>query len=125
MFDSLKYKFLFFSTAPRIVHSLPGRVRIHYPALARVSSRWHKFTAPLTELVNLKPGIHNTSIQPATGNVLITYDADVLVENDIFKWLENIINIILDNIREYSSISEENLESLLNRIRTQLMTMEK
>ena len=125
MFDSLKHKFLFVSTAPRIVHSLPGRVRIHYPALARVSSRWHKFTAPVSELVNLKPGIQKTNIQPTTGNVLISYDADVLVEKDITNWLETMVKTVLDNIREYSSISEENLETLLNRIRTQLMTMEK
>jgi hypothetical protein len=124
MFESLKNKF-FFSTVPRIVHSLPGRVRIHFPALERVSARWHKYTAPVSELVNLKQGIQNTYIQPTTGNVLITYDAEMLGENEILKWLEIMVKIILYNIRDYSSISEENLESLLNRIRTQLTALEK
>ena len=124
MFDSLKNK-LFFSTATRIVHSLPGRVRIHIPALERVSSRWHRYIAPVSELVNLKRGIRNTNIQPATGNVLITYDADLLGEKDIFKWLEIMVKIIMSNLREYSTFSEDNLESLLNRIRTQLMALEK
>jgi hypothetical protein len=93
--------------------------------LERVSSRWHRYSVLVSELVNLKQGIQSTNIQPTTGNVLITFDADVLGEKDILEWLENVGKIILSNMCEYSSISEENLELLLNRIRPQLMALEK
>ncbi len=124
MFDLFKGRFNF-SAVPRVVHRLPGRMRIHFPALERLSSRWHHYSAPIAELVKIKQGIQNTNIQPATGNVLITYDADMLGENDILKWLESIVKISLNNIFSYSSLSEDNFKSLLNRIRIQLMALEK
>jgi len=124
MFDLFKGRFNF-STAPRVVHRLPGRMRIHFPALERLSSRWQRYSAPVADLVKIKQGIQNTNIQPATGNVLITYDTDTLGEKDILNWLESIVKIFLNNIRNYSSLSEDNLESLLNRVKIQLMALEK
>ena len=124
MFDLFKGRFNF-STAPRVVHRLPGRMRIHFPALERLSSRWQRYSAPVADLVKIKQGIQNTNIQPATGNVLITYNTDTLGEKDILNWLESIVKIFLNNIRNYSSLSEDNLESLLNRVKIQLMALEK
>jgi hypothetical protein len=124
MFDSLKGKF-YLPIAPRVVHNLPGRVRIHFPALERLSSRWHRYSAPVAELVKIKQGIQNTNIQPTTGSVLITYDADMLGQKDVFNWLESIAAIVKNNVRNYTSLSEHNFESLLNRVKIQLMALEK
>ncbi len=124
MFDSFKNRF-YFSAAPRVVHNLPGRVRIHFPALERLSSRWHRYSAPVAELVKIKQGIQNTNIQPTTGSVLITYDADMLGQKDVFNWLVSIATIVKHNVRNYTSLSEHNFESLLNRVKIQLMALEK
>jgi hypothetical protein len=124
MFDSFKSKF-YFSAAPRVVHNLPGRVRIHFPALEKLSSRWHRYSAPVAELVKIKQGIQNTNIQPTTGSVLITYDADTLGQKEVFDWLESIATIVKNNLRNYTSLSEHNLESLLIRVKIQLMALEK
>jgi hypothetical protein len=124
MFDSFKCKF-YLPIAPRVVHNLPGRVRIHFPALERLSSRWHRYSAPVAELVKIKQGIQNTNIQPTTGSVLITYDADMLGQKDVFSWLESIAAIVKNNVRNYTSLSEHNFESLLNRVKIQLMALEK
>ena len=124
MFNLLKGN-RFFSIRPRVVHSLPGRLRVHFSAMERLSSRWHRYSEPVAELVEIKQGIENTNIQPETGNVLITYDADTLGDKDILDWLESIVKISLKNIRSFSSMSEDNFESLLNRVKTQLMALEK
>jgi hypothetical protein len=124
MFDSFKNRF-YFSAAPRVVHNLPGRVRIHFPALERLSSRWHRYSAPVADLVKIKQGIQNTNIQPTTGSVLITYDADMLGQKDIFNWLDSIATIVKNNVRNYTSLSEHNFESLMNRVKIQLMALEK
>ncbi len=124
MFDSFKSRFNFFA-APRVVHNLPGRVRIHFPALKRLSSRWHRYSAPVAELVKIKQGIQNTSIQPMTGNVLITYDADTMGQKEVLNWLESIATIFTNNVRDYTSLSEHNFESLLNRVKIQLTALEK
>ena len=57
--------------------------------------------------------------------MLITYDANTLGESDILDWLESIVKISLKNIRSFSFMSEDNFESLLNRVKTQLMALEK
>lgn len=124
MFDSFKNRF-YFSAAPSVVHNLPGRVRIHFPALERLSSRWHRYSAPVAELVKIKQGIQNTNIQPTTGSVLIVYDADMLGQKDVFNWLDSIATIVKNNVRNYTSLSERNFESLLNRVKIQLMALEK
>jgi len=124
MFDSFKNRF-YFSAAPRVVHNLPGRVRIHFPALERLSSRWHRYSALVAELVKIKQGIQNTNIQPTTGSVLITYDTDMLGQKDVFNWLDSIATIVKNNVRNYTSLSEHNFESLLNRVKIQLMALEK
>ena len=124
MFDSFKSRFNFFG-APRVVHNLPGRVRIHFPAIEKLSSRWHRYSAPVAELVKIKQGIQKTNIQPMTGSVVITYDADTLGQKDVFNWLESIATIVKNNVRNYTSLSEHNFESLLNRVKIQLMALEK
>ena len=124
MFDSFKNRF-YFSVTPRVVHNLPGRVRIHFPVLERLSSRWHRYSAPVAELVKIKQGIQKTNIQPTTGSVLIIYDADMLGQKDVFNWLESIATIVKDNVHNYKSLSEHNFESLLNRVKIQLMALEK
>ena len=124
MFDSFKNIF-YLSATPRVVHNLPGRVRIHFPALERLSSRWHRYSVPVAELVKIKQGIQNTNIQPMTGSVLITYDADMLGQKDVFNWLDSITTIVKNNVRNYTSLSEHNFESLLNRVKIQLMALEK
>ena len=114
-----------FSAAARVVHSLPGRVRLNVPALERLSSRWHRYSVPVAEMVMIKEGIQSTNIQPATGNVLITYDADTLCEQDIYKWLESIVKIFLECLPDHTSVSDDNFESLLNRVKIQLVALEK
>ena len=124
MFDLFKGRFNF-SDVVRVVHRLPGRVRIHFPALERLSSRWHRYSAPVAELIKIKQGIQNINIQPETGNVLITYTTDTLDEKDIFNWLESMVKIFLNNIRDDTSLSDDNFKSLLDRVKIQLMAMEK
>ena len=123
MFNPFKSIF-YFSAAPRIVHNLPGRMRLHIPVLEKLSSRWHRYSEPVAELVEIKRGIRSTNIQPVTGSVLITYDADTLGEKDIFQWLESIVKISLNNIRTYTSFSEDRVESLLNHVKNQLMALD-
>ena len=124
MFNLLKDR-LNLSAVSRVVHRLPGRLRIHIRGLEKLSSRWHRYSAPVAELVKIKKGIKNTSIQPATGNVLITYDVDRLGEKDVFEWLESMAKIILNDIRDYTFLSDDNFESLLNGVKIQLMALEK
>ncbi len=54
----------------RIVHHVPGRIRIEVPSIKGIS------TKVLEKLVNISipPGIENISPNPLTGSLLIKYD---------------------------------------------------
>ena len=123
MFNPVKGIINHYVTA-HLVHRLPGRVRIHFPALARLSSDWYRFATPVAELVKIKKGISEIDIQPLTGNVLITYDKDSLDEREVFNWLESMAKIILKVIPNRMPITENRLEALLTRVRVRLMALE-
>lgn len=59
------------AAAPRVIHSLPGRARVHLPALRNA--------APGVVEVGLRnhPGVQQVRTNPLTGNVLIHFDPAV------------------------------------------------
>jgi hypothetical protein len=106
----------------RIVHRLPGRVRIHIPHLAAVPSNWRSYVEPVAEVIEIKMGIKKVNIQPISGRLLITYDPDMIQENDIVKWLALLVKIFLNLLRTSDRFSEKEFIPLLNRMRIQLLS---
>ena len=65
--------------APRVVRSLPGRVRIHLPAWS--GDRPDSIETRLGQI----PGVEEAQARPATGNVLVTFDPDATDERTILE----------------------------------------
>jgi cation-transporting ATPase I len=65
--------------APRVLHTIPGRVRIHIPVWSG-GGRQHIETR-LRQL----PGISNVQANALTGNILVTFDPTTLNEQTIFN----------------------------------------
>ena len=53
---------------PRILHALPGRIRVHLPAWCG-RGRWH-----IERQLHQVPGVRRVEANPLTGNVLIGFD---------------------------------------------------
>ena len=72
----------------RVVHSLPGRVRVaiggvrQYPALAA------KFADIFRDRVLKRPGVTGADLCLLTGNLLVRYDPDRTCEAEITAWLD-------------------------------------
>ena len=79
-----------FISAYRVVHRLPGRIRIRIPMLEKLSDEWRSFIKPSVEIIKLKSGIISAEIQPDTGSLLIRYDSDQIDEAQILNWLEKL-----------------------------------
>ncbi|CAB1063233.1 hypothetical protein D1BOALGB6SA_8016 [Olavius sp. associated proteobacterium Delta 1] len=84
-----------FISAYRIVHRLPGRIRIHIPVLEKLPEDWWIFLRPSTELIRMRKGINTAGVQPITGSLLIDYDRKEIDEADILKWLETLVAAFL------------------------------
>jgi hypothetical protein len=61
----------------RIVHALPGRIRVHVP---RLSAAPHAAVQGALSRLRRLAGVRRVSASSVTGNVLVTYDPDSLDE---------------------------------------------
>ena len=73
----------------RVVHSLPGRVRVaiggvrQYPALAA------RFAGIFRACVLKRPGVTDAELCLVTGNLLVRYDPERTCEAEITAWLDS------------------------------------
>lgn len=72
----------------RVVHRLPGRLRLHLPALKRLHSTQGDMTAILEEYVSLPEGIESVSVNSHSASLLISYDSEVLSEEDVLARID-------------------------------------
>jgi len=75
---------------PRVVHRLPGRVRVHIPALREISADIQKIVDVLLTKFSFPVGINDVSINYITGNLLIHYDENNIQEKSVLDWLNDL-----------------------------------
>ena len=75
---------------PRVVHRLPGRVRIHIPALRQISADFQKIVNVLLTKFSFPVGISEVTVNFITGNILIHYDENIIRENSVMDWLNDL-----------------------------------
>lgn len=86
----MKIKKVFFNVfagrlEPKILHNIPGRVRIHFPILKKIPGEFHQDTEELLSMATLIREINNTSVSFITGNILIRYNHRQVSAEDILK----------------------------------------
>ena len=102
---------------PKVLHSLPGRVRIHVPALRHIPvDSKDRFAAPLAHLIALPEGIDNVEISFQTGNLLIRYDPDKITENEIVAWNKQLGGMVLQVWDRLQAVSTEQLPNVMLRL---------
>lgn len=70
---------------PRIVHSLPGRVRIHAPGIGDVGA------ASVVDAIARVDGIRRARASALTGNVLVEFDQERLDERRVLTRLRSVV----------------------------------
>ena len=108
---------LFFLTRPRVVHALPGRLRLHVPSLKRWG-RGHDALVSLTaRLLTVPADIHDASPCVATGNILIRYDAERLSEDELVAFLESLLRILTAHRADWLAARTRDLTVVETRLR--------
>ena len=111
---------LFFLAKPRVVHTLPGRLRLHAPFL-KGSGREHEDLVSLTaNLLTTPEGIHAVSPCLVTGNVLIRYDAARLSEEEVLDFLSSLLKIVVAHRAHWPKAREQDLATLERKLRNWL-----
>ena len=110
----LKKTYLIFNKI-KVVHSMPGRIRLLIPSLDKFPEQMKKHEHYITAIIKLKNGIKYVEYSYLTSKVLIEYDKDKLKEQDIVDWLNKIWKIIVDNEDVYQGMSVDDVDKNVKR----------
>ena len=110
----LKKTYLMFNKV-KVVHSIPGRIRLLIPSLDKFPEQMKKYEHYITAIIKLKDGIKSVEYSYLTSKVLIEYDKDKLKEQDIVDWLNKIWKIIVDNEDVYQGMSVDDVDKNVKR----------
>ena len=110
----LKKTYLIFNKI-KVVHSMPGRIRLLIPSLDKFPEQMKKHEHYITAIIKLKNGIKSIEYSYLTSKVLIEYDKAKLKEQDIVDWLNKIWKIIVDNEDVYQGMSVNDVDKNVKR----------
>ena len=110
----LKQTYLMFNKV-KVVHSIPGRIRLLIPSLDKFPEQMKKHEHYITTIIELKNGIKSVEFSYLTSKILIEYDKMKLKEQDIVDWLNKIWKIIVDNEDVYQGMSVDDVEKNVKR----------
>lgn len=105
---------------PKVIHRLPGRVRIHIGILRRLPQRYHPLAAGLAPLLSLPEGILDADVQLATGNVLIRYDPGRISERQVVGFVRRLFDVFLRHESRLRALPEDRLPEAFAIIRKAL-----
>lgn len=112
--DILKKTYLMFNKV-KVLHSIPGRIRLFIPSLDQVPEQMKKYEDYTTAILKLKDGIKKIEYSYLTSKILIEYDKEKLVEKDIVDWLNKIWKIIVDNEHIYQGMTVNQIEDNIKK----------
>ncbi|MDC7954444.1 cation transporter [Fusobacterium simiae] len=110
----LKQTYLMFNQV-KVIHSIPGRIRLFIPSLDNFPEQMKKYEHYMTAIIKLKNGIKSVEYSYLTSKILIEYDKMKLKEQDIVDWLNKIWKIIVDNEDVYQGMSVDDIEKNVKR----------
>lgn len=110
----LKTTYLMFHQL-KVVHSIPGRLRLFVPGLSNIPEEMRKHEHYTTDLILSKEGIQSIEYSYLTNKVLIHYDEKVIQDKEIVSWLNAVWKIIVDHSDLYEKMTLREIEKNLDR----------
>lgn len=103
-------KVLDFAIKIKVVHSIPGRLRINAPAIKKVPREWQIKDDNIASTFKAIKGVKEIEFSYITGNILIKYDQNENDEKGILKSVKKMIQILLSYRKEFENISMDQLK---------------
>lgn len=102
----------------RIVHSLPGRVRVNINGVRQYPDLAQKFSGIFMQRLQKLPGIETAELCLMTGNLLIRYDVAKTCEAEIMAWLDSAWNafiLFLNGLGDIDAMDEAGVAAAVSR----------
>ncbi len=101
---------------PRVIHRLPGRLRVHVPAMTKIPKEKRHLAESFKRFFLLAPGIQSVEISFTTNNLLFLYDQEQISEKEVLDWIRQLGKIVYQIWNRLSNVSEEELPQVTERI---------
>lgn len=105
------------SSASRItvLHSVPGRIRVHIPHLTRIMDLLGGIL-DLDQLPDTFPAVHSVDFSLVTGNAVISYDESVISEAQILKSMRTLFRQLVRHRRTLQELASQDPRVLEQKI---------
>ena len=100
----------------RVLHRLPGRVRVEIPALRRIPQENRNLVHRLIKAIPQPQGLKSLEPSFITGNVLLEYDRHVTTEAHILEHIDGVVSLIVRYRDKMALVNAENLPRVLARL---------
>ena len=105
----------------RVVHSIPGRLRLFVPNLSKVPEELKKYDDEVKKFFLSKKGIKSVEYSYITNKILLYYDPNLISEKEILEWMNKVWKTVIDHSELYENKSlkeiEDNLEIFYDLIK--------
>lgn len=105
------------ASRPRVIHRLPGRLRIYIPLLRRLARVHQGLANAVGELLAAPEGIRQVTVSLDSGNVLLLFDPDQLSEKEILDYLRGVLEIFLRHRERFAQVPPERLPTVVGRLK--------
>ena len=105
----------------KVVHSIPGRLRLFVPNLSKVPEDLKKDDNEVKKLILSKKGIKSVEYSYITNKILLYYDPNLISEKEILEWMNKVWKTVVNHSELYENKSlkeiEDNLEIFYDLIK--------
>ena len=105
----------------KVVHSIPGRLRLFVPNLSKVPEELKKYDNEVKKFILSKKGIKSVEYSYITNKILLYYDPNLISEKEILEWMNKVWKTVINHPELYENKSlkeiEDNLEIFYDLIK--------
>ena len=105
----------------KVVHSIPGRLRLFVPNLSKVPEELKKYDNEVKKLILSKKGVKSVEYSYITNKILLYYDPNLISEKEILEWMNKVWKTVVNHPELYENKSlkeiEDNLEIFYDLIK--------
>lgn len=106
----LKYNWFLNKMRPQVIHSIPGRMRIHIPALKKVNVDQQEVVTVLLNGFKMPHFILDVNVNYISGNLLVTYKDKISSESQVLNWIDDIKRIAETIFYKFYNIDKNKIE---------------
>lgn len=101
--------------APRVVHSLPGRLRVHVPALCHLPEDMKPLVGHFEKILKVSSTIEKATLNLRSGNILVCYCQESAKEKDVLSFLSRMLKLLSMNKERFTG-QVRDLDSIVTNI---------